>query len=112
MSRAGPCAGFWATMAMARISAGRPTRSPKAATRNSRFVSARHQSLTAKVCGVVPDGAGPAARGERLLSNPSADLTQMRRMRLPAEAAGLRPGLPGRGVDGSMTVLLNHLVAA
>jgi hypothetical protein len=38
----GPCDGFWATMATARISGGQPMRSPKAVTRNSRSVSAQH----------------------------------------------------------------------
>src|SRR5205814_6924175 len=42
-SQVGPCAGFWATMATARISGGRPMRSPKAVTRNSRSVRAQHQ---------------------------------------------------------------------
>ena len=45
-STAGPCAAFWATMATARISGGRLTRSPKAVTRNSRSGNAPRQ-----VCG-------------------------------------------------------------
>src|ERR1700726_2849001 len=43
MSTAGPCAAFWATTATARISGGRPTRSPTAVTRNSRSGSAPRQ---------------------------------------------------------------------
>src|SRR5260370_42676973 len=105
-STAEPCAAFWATTATARISGGRPTRSPKAVTRNSRSGSAPRQvwagvgrwftqRVTVRVMVGLPDDLVKFVR----YGKPAAAVRQLRRSRLFWTVPGREHG-PIRRRDG------------